>query len=183
MKIPSHYCREETEKQYLEPVFETYMDLYRELYKLFYNQNNFPIASLTTLKLVFKLIKLSFYSPKRDQYDLCMSYKVGNVREEDYQRHQDKKNAARDAKKQDVLECHQTDKTVVIFVDLQKVLLSSSLNASAIYYKTRLCSFNYTVYDAKNHQAMCYIWSECATDLSSNTFGCLIYDYLLSNER
>ena len=86
-------------------------------------------------------------------------------------------------KKQDVLECHQTDKTIFICIDLQKVLLSPSLNASAIYYLKKLCSYNYTVYDEKNHQAMCYIWSECATELSSNTFGCLIYDYLSSNER
>ena len=110
MKIPSPYYRAETKKQYLEPVFETYMDLYRE-YKLFCNQKDLPVASLTTIKLVFKLIKLLFYSPKEDQCDLCMSYKVGNVREEDYQRHQEKKNAARDAKKQDILECHQTDES------------------------------------------------------------------------
>ena len=55
---------------------------------------------------MYKLIKLSFYSPKKDQCDVCMSYMVGNVGEEDYQ---EKKNAARDAKKQNVLECHQRE--------------------------------------------------------------------------
>ena len=48
--------------------------------------------------------------------------------------------------------------TVVLFADLQKVLLAPALNASAFYYKTKLCSYNYTIYDA-----------------------CLLLDYLVSN--
>ena len=53
VKIPSHYCGAETAKQYLEPVFETCIDLYRE-YQLFCNQKDLPVASLTMLKLVLK---------------------------------------------------------------------------------------------------------------------------------
>ena len=47
-----------------------------------------------------------------------------------------KKTLARDSKKKDALKCHKTVQTVIIFVELQKVLLSTSLNASDIYYKT-----------------------------------------------
>ena len=39
---------------------------------------------------------------------------------------------------------------VVLFVDLQKVLLAPAFNASAFYYKTKLCSYNYTIYDKKH---------------------------------
>ena len=38
---------------------------------------------------------------------------VWKVSEEDYQRHQEKKNSARDSNNQDELECYQTDKTVL----------------------------------------------------------------------
>ena len=56
--------------------------------------------------------------------------------------------------KKNVELCMQDDGTVVIFADLQKVLLFPSLNASATYYKTKLCNYNYTVY-AKNHIMLC----------------------------
>ena len=38
-KLPSHYCRADTNKQYLEPVYETYILLYRE-YERICEHNN-----------------------------------------------------------------------------------------------------------------------------------------------
>ena len=128
-------------------------------------------------------LPVGLFTPKKDQCDLCASKKVGNVTDDEFRQHQEKKDAAREAKKQDILESELTDKTVDILVDMQKVLLSSKINASATYYKTKLCNYKYTVYDAKTPQAVCYFWSESTTDLSSNTFGCLIYDYLTSNDK
>ena len=57
------------------------------------------------------------------------------------------KENAREENKKGVELCMQDDGTVIIFADLQKVLLCPSLNASATYYKTKLCNYNYTVYD------------------------------------
>ena len=79
--------------------------------------------------------------------------------------------------------CSREHDTVLIFADLQKVLLSPSLNASATYYKTKLCCYKYTIYDKTTHEAMCYMWNETATDLTAHTFGCLLYDYLVTNNR
>ena len=79
--------------------------------------------------------------------------------------------------------CSREHDTVLIFADLQKVLLSPSLNASATYYKTKLCCYNYTIYNKTTHEAMCYMWNETATDLTANTFGCLLYDYIVTNSR
>ena len=93
------------------------------------------------------------------------------------------KKDAREEKKKDVELCMQDDGTVVIFADLQKVLLCPSLNASATYYKTKLCNYNYMVYDKKTHNVVCYIWNETASDLTSNTFACLLYNYLSTDER
>ena len=148
-KLPSHYCRAKSDKLYLEPVFNTNTDLYKE-YKLFCAEENLPVASLTTLKSVFKQMKLSYYSPKKDQCDMCVSYKAGNVTLLKYEQHLQRKEDAREEKKKDVELCMQDDGTVFIFADLQKVLLCPSLNASATYYKTKLCNYNYTVYDKKN---------------------------------
>ena len=72
---------------------------------------------------------------------------------------------------------------VVLFVDLQKVLLAPAFNASAFYYKTKLCCYNYTIYDTNTYDALCYLWNETAIDLTANTFACLLIDYLVSKER
>ena len=64
------------------------------------------------VKSVFKVNKLLFYSPKKDQCDVYMSYKAWKVSKEDYQPHQEK-NSVQHLKNQDVLECHQTHKTVL----------------------------------------------------------------------
>ena len=95
-------------------------------------------------------MKLSYYSPKKDQCDRCVSYKAGNVTLLKYEKHLQRKEDGREGKKKDVELCMQDDGTVVIFADLQKVLLCPSLNASATYYKTKLCNYNYTGYDLKN---------------------------------
>ena len=182
-KLSSHYCRANTDKQYLEPAFETYVDLYRE-YELFCEKNNLPVASLTTLKSIFKTMRMSFFSPKKDQCDLCVSYKAGNVSELGYTQHLQRKHAARDEKKHDIELCLQDNSMVIVlFVDLQKVLLAPAFNASVFYYKTKLCSYNYTIYDKKTHDALCYLWNGTASDLTAKTFACLLIDYLISNER
>ena len=139
-KLPSHYCRANADKQYLEPAFETYVDLHRE-YELFCEKNDLLVASLTTQKSIFKTMRMSFFSPKKDQCDLCVSYKAGNVSELGYTQHLQRKHAARDEKKHDIELCLQENSMVVVlFVDLQKVLLAPAFNASAFYYKTKLCS-------------------------------------------
>ena len=65
-----------------------------------------------------------------------------------------------------------------MYIDVQKVLLASQLQARGIYYKTQLCVYNYTIYNKKTQKAKWYLWSECDGDLSSNTFSCMLYDYL-----
>ena len=46
-KLPRHYCQADTNKQYLEPVFETYISLYREYERICGHDN---LSYVTTLK-------------------------------------------------------------------------------------------------------------------------------------
>ena len=40
-----------------------------------------------------------------------------------------------------------------------------------------------TQYTTQTHDALCYLWNETASDLTANTFACLLIDYLVSKER
>ena len=48
------------------------------------------------------------------------------------------------------------------------VLLSPSLQTSVCYYKSKLSSHNYTIYDKKSKEATCYDWNESEGDLLLN---------------
>lgn len=63
----------------------------------------------------------------------------------------------------------------VVCQDVQSVKVCPSLNASALYYKTKLCCHNFTIYNLATHDAVCYWFTESQADLSANTFtSCLI---------
>lgn len=181
-KMESHYCRSSTNKTYIQPQFRSLNDLY-SAYVKHCKENNVAYSSVTKMKKFFREQNYSLFSPKKDQCDICTSHKTGNINEEEFQKHQKTKTDARKEKELDNEKALTSDDIVVLYVDLQKVLLAPSLQTSACYYKTKLCVHNYTVYDKKTRIATCYIWPETAADLSSNTFCSLIYDYLTTNDR
>lgn len=90
-KVPSHYCRASSSKMYLEPLWESKVDLYKS-YKDFYFLNNKPCGSITKFMQVFESMNLSKFVPKKDQCDTCYAFKAGNVSQEEYDKHINEKN-------------------------------------------------------------------------------------------
>ncbi len=177
-KLPSHYARASTTKLYLEPIINSKKHLY-ELYKSHCQLNEKKCASRFQLSSAFDAKNLGLFSPKKDQCDVCCSFKVGQCTEAIYKTHIAKKIAAREEKIIDKClalkgKCH------VLTMDLQSVKLSPMLNASALYYKTKLAVHNFTVYNLKSHQSTCYWWDESEGDLVASTFTTCISDYLIT---
>lgn len=48
-----------------------------------------------------KVNKISIYSPRKDKYDFCTSYEMGQISEDDYTLHMAYKNSAREEKQSD----------------------------------------------------------------------------------
>ena len=93
-KVESHYCRRDSQKQYVEPVFGSFADLYRE-YQVYCGENNSEPSSRSTFRTVFNNMNMSLYKPKKDQCDTCCQYKEGNLAREAYDKHIELKNQAR----------------------------------------------------------------------------------------
>lgn len=49
---------------------------------------------------------------------------------------------------------------IVLCQDVQAVKCCPSLNASALYYKTKLCCHNFTIYNVASQEAKCYWFNE-----------------------
>lgn len=96
-KVPSHYCRAFSSKMYLEPLWDTKVELYRS-YKDFCTSYNKPWGSLTIFMQVFESKNLSIFVPKKDQCDTCYVFKAGNVSKEEYDKHINEKDVARSEK-------------------------------------------------------------------------------------
>ena len=74
----------------------------------------------------------AIYKPRKDRCDPCTAYNAGNVDENEYQEHIKKKKEAMTEK---------DDAVILLYIDLQKVPLSPSLQASTCYYKSKLDLF------------------------------------------
>lgn len=123
-------------------------------------------------------MNLSLYTPKKDQCDVCCGYEVGNVPLETYTEHQNRKSEARAEKELDKACALESKFVKVITMDVQAVLLTPKLNASALYYKTKLACHNFTVYDLETKDVCCYFWHEGEGDLSANSFASCLSNYI-----
>lgn len=122
-------------------------------------------------------MKLSIHIPRKDQCDTCCSYKTGNLPKNMWEDHIAEKNRARLEKENDKKKAVNGE-IYCLNADVQAVKITPMTKASALYYKTKLCSHNFSIYNLCNHQCTCYWFNECEGDLTANTFASCIYDYL-----
>lgn len=180
-KLPSHYARRDTNKQYIE---DSFIKSKSELYKRYTTDcTNIKALSSFTFDEIFDRKNLAIFQPKKDQCDVCCAYKAGNfetVTEEDYQCHIANKDRARIEK--------QTDKEASILgncnmvtMDLQAVQLCPRLYASKLYFKMKLRVHNFTVYNVATHQSTNFWWHEGEGGVTSTHFASCIIDYLYTH--
>jgi len=161
----------------VEPVFSTKADLYKA-YTQHSIENSIKVASYCLFDQVFEDMNMALYQPRKDQCDKCCEYKVGNITPEEYNEHIELKDAARQSKSDDKERCSSDPAVKVLTMDLQAVLICPRLQASAIYYKTKLACHNFTVMDLSNKDTTCYVWNESEGDLSASSFASCTVDYI-----
>jgi len=144
-KLESHYCCSSTSKLYLEPIWPSLISVYKEYLK-FCEKINKNALSRKSFSDEFNKMNLSLFQPKKDQCDICSMHKLGNYSDLDFNIHQRKKEEARMEKVKDKEEASNDCSKLLFAMDLQAVLLSPNLKASALYYKTKLSTTSrYTI--------------------------------------
>ncbi|XP_051746313.1 uncharacterized protein LOC127510601 isoform X1 [Ctenopharyngodon idella] len=179
-KVPSHFCRSSTSKQYLEPVFKSVIDVYNVYHRAAEEKMLRPF-SRQVFSEEFRQQNLSLYHPKKDQCSTCCSFKAGNLSDNEWQVHLLKTEEACAAKLQDKNDA--SEKTMVVCMDLQALLLCPRFNSSALYYKTKLAVHNFTIYDMSTHNTTCYVWHEGEGALSASEFASCVTDFLSEHKE
>jgi hypothetical protein len=141
-----------------------------------------PFVQITAFTQLFNRMKLSMFRPKKDLCDICCGHDAKTVSDSDYEEHIKRKDEARMSKEADKEKASTESNIKVVTVDLQSLLLCPKLNASCIYYKTKLSCHNYTIFDLKSRDVVCYFWHECDGELTANSFTSCLIDYLDSED-
>lgn len=69
-------------------------------------------------------------------------------------------------------------KYVSLTMDVQAVKLAPFIRASSMYYKTKLCVHNFTVFNQATADVCCYLWDEINGGLEASIFATMMVDYL-----
>ncbi|KAL4716227.1 hypothetical protein ACJJTC_004721 [Scirpophaga incertulas] len=177
-KLPSHYCRQSSSKLYLEPLIQS--NLPTQLYRLYvdYSKSRHEtVASRSLFGSVLEKENIGLFQPKKDACDQCCAHRAGNISDETYQRHIELKNMARAEKNKDKEEA-QAGLIHALTADLQAVKMCPFLNASALYFKTKLAVHNFSLYNLGNSRVTCYWFDETVCDLKATTYASFFIDYL-----
>ncbi|CAG9760932.1 unnamed protein product [Ceutorhynchus assimilis] len=160
-RVESHYLRAQTKREYIESG-KSLADLHRD-YKEERQSQQLGYANSVMFNRIFNgEFNIGFYSPKKDQCDLCESYKNSDEQgklklQESYDLHLKEKVLSRKEKDADKL---NQDGAHVAVYDLQAVMPVPRGLVSSFYYKN------------------CYFWNETEGKRGATEIGSCVLYYL-----
>ena len=184
--VESHYCRKDSQRQYLDSklTIKRMYDLYVEKCQNEFDENYQPV-SVSVYRHVFnEEFNMGFYKPKKDQCAECSKFELMTPADKEtcslqLEEHLARNKEAQIAKANDKQRAHDDAAFRSVTFDLQSVLQVPSSDASLMYYKRKLCCYNFTVYEqAEPNDGHCYLWSEVDGRRGSNEIGSCLLQYL-----
>ena len=176
--VPSHYCRSTTSRQYLPGNLSV-----NKMYDMYVKETVNP-KSLTTYRYVFNSeFNLGFHVPKKDECKKCTAFDNASPNEKeglkkDQDDHVHNKIKAREEKEKDKQRASKDDSFQSFTFDLQQVLSTPSCNASLLFYKRKLSTYNFTLYNQGNGDGHCFLWSEIDGGRGSCEIGSCLVNHL-----
>ena len=178
-KVPSHYCRANTSRVYVENTFRS-VSYMHEVYSAWCRENA-PGSEPVSRQIFAEVLdgnKISIHQPRKDQCDTCYAFKVGQIDNATYVAHREKQQEARDAKK--AAKESASENKLVVTMDVQSTLLAPNLQASAVYYKMKLQIHNLMFYSLNDGDVTLYVWHEGNGGVTSNEFVSCMIDFIKS---
>lgn len=175
-KLESHYCRKDSEKEYLQTEHRTITDVYND-YAKFCAIDTQNKLSITTFSKMLKALNYSLFKPRKDQCDDCVAYKVGNLPETEFRKHRAEVDLCRKEKEKDVRD-GLLGLCILLCQDVEAVQLCPRLFASALYFKLKLQVHNFTIYDIISHRSSNYVWDETQGEVKASIFVSIIVKHI-----
>ena len=162
-RTESHYCRKETQRQYLDSTLSInkMYTLYGEKCKAEIGEH-YKCVSLAMYRCIFvEQYNLGFFHPKKDQCSECAKYSMMSADQKasnnTMDKHLQRSKEAQADKANDKERANKDQTFRSVTFDLQSVLQVPSSDVSLMYYKRKLCCYNFTIYEqAKPNDAYCF---------------------------
>ncbi|KAH9632624.1 hypothetical protein HF086_004742 [Spodoptera exigua] len=174
-KVPSHYCRANSSRIYVDESFESFTHMH-SVYSSWCQDSNVDSVKRKKIQEILKEAKISIFKPRKDQCDICVAHKQGNIPDDVYQLHIIKKDEARAAKTEAINQI--SDDVIVVSMDMQSVLLCPKLHVSEQYYKMKLGLHNYTFHVKNNKNVYLYVWHEGDGGVTANNVTSCIINFI-----
>ena len=164
-RIPSHYCRQTSNKEYLEGKLS--LNKMYEMYVSNCERDGVTAEKLCIYRKVFnENFNIDFQKPKKDKCDMCEEHKIKS-KHNTLSPEDDKKYKLHMADKTQTKSERDTDRNnvakVVVCFDLQNVITCPRVDISNFFYKRKLSVFNLTAHCSRKKRSYNAIWSEyCA---------------------
>ncbi|CAG4953565.1 unnamed protein product [Parnassius apollo] len=182
--VNSHYVRNRTSKQYLDEQLN-----FPILYKLYLEWMNEKhsdqvVATSRQYREIFKTyFNIDFNKPRIDQCPRCDLFKNSTETDKtkleyEYALHIANKNVVRSLKDSDKHRAKHSDSVVTACYGLQKILNTPHSEVSVFYYKRKLATYNFTIYDMGKHKGYCYLWDETIGRKGSNEISSFVFDFI-----
>nr|CAH7768380.1 unnamed protein product [Callosobruchus chinensis] len=130
---------------------------------------------------VFRSLNLSFHHPKKDVCGLCVAFREGDNEkkaklQEEYARHIEEKVEVR--RKKELAKFDPQNSTAALTFDLQQVIMLPKSNENKVFYKRRLSNYNFTIYNLKTKQCVCFLWHEGLSKRGASEISTCLYHQL-----
>lgn len=172
-----HYCRKDTKKKYLEPMWRTkseVYDCYRDEWK---KLGDIEAVTFSVFDHAFTEMKLALYR-RKEECEVCFRFRSKTIAQKAYDIHCVKKEEATQEKDRD-----KQDSNVIAFAVGMQTFHAPFNGSVAMKFKQKLRVHNFTFCNLKTNDGYCLIWNEVEGDLSAHVIGTLycyfIHKYVL----
>lgn len=189
--VESHYCRENTNKNYLDQSLS--ITLMHQLYlkSNFVVQNQPPVLQHKYRELFNTKFNLSFFKPKKDRCDTCEAIKyVIHPSEEEQTRHNEHiscKLAGKEERDNDRAMYSKgkpaSGDTAVLSFDMQNVFSLPKAEISNFFYKRKFNCYNLTAHCSWNGMTYCAFWHEAMSGRAGNHIASALSKILYAVNR
>ncbi|XP_071480957.1 uncharacterized protein [Diadema antillarum] len=178
--VESHYCRASSKRKYLDPSLSV-----SKMYAMYESSVSKPVSFAVYRNIFNSQYNLGFHHPKKDECNTCASFNNSTpeereVKEQNYKKHIAEKESAREEKQRDK-ERAKIDPIFSSFTfDLQQVLTTPYGQTSSFYYKRKMSTYNFTVYNQATACGNCFVWHETTAKRGACEIGSCLLKFMQS---
>lgn len=177
-RIESHYCRADTNKEYISQYGLNVTSLYRKYVEKCVEDGSVP-GKLHLYREIFNTeFNIAFHFPKSDRCDKCEEKQYNNAPTEEqislYDAHEKGKEETRAERKRD----RENVNAFVVCFDLENVFALPRANVGTFFYKRKLNTFNMTAHCSTSKKGYGVIWHEGQSGRGSNDIASAVIKIL-----